>query len=248
MTDMYSISLVKNIYKEPSTISGVESQILYGEKFKIIKKKKNWLQIKTESDNYSGYIKNDKYRKYLKLSYKCYNLKTKIFSKPNKKNVIKNKYLTFNSRIPVYQKEKKFIEFEKNKWVLLKDLKLINHKVKDFFKILKKFNNCAYLWGGKSFLGLDCSALLQLYYIYNNKYFPRDTKDQINFKKGKQEVKNFVKGNIIYWKGHVAICINSKKLIHAYGPRKKVLIMDIKNTIKVIKNTAYLKVKKITKI
>ncbi len=57
-----------------------------------------------------------------------------------------------------------------------------------------------------------------------------------------------MKGNIIYWKGHVAICINSKKLIHAYGPKKKVIIMDIKNTIKVIKKTACLEVKKITKI
>ncbi len=248
MTSTYSISIVKNIYKKPSIKSGVESQILYGEKFKIIKKKKNWLKIKTENDNYKGYIKNNKYKKHLKLSYKCYNLKTKIFSKPNTKSFIKKKYLTFNSRIPVLGREKQFIEFEKNKWVLLKDLKPINHKEKKFFKILKKFINCRYLWGGKSFSGLDCSALIQLYYIYNNKFFPRDTKDQINFKKGKYTVKNFMKGNIIYWKGHVAICINSKKLIHAYGPKKKVIIMDIKNTIKVIKKTACLEVKKITKI
>jgi len=44
------------------------------------------------------------------------------------------------------------------------------------------------------------------------------------------------------------VCINSKKLIHAYGPRKKVLIMNIKNTIKIIEKTANLKVKRITKI
>ena len=48
--------------------------------------------------------------------------------------------------------------------------------------------------------------------------------------------------------GHVAICINSKKLIHAYGPKKKVLIMNIKDTIKIIEKTANLKVKKVTKI
>ena len=44
------------------------------------------------------------------------------------------------------------------------------------------------------------------------------------------------------------MCINSKKLIHAYGPRKKVLKMNIKNTIEIIDKTADLKVKKITKI
>ncbi len=46
----------------------------------------------------------------------------------------------------------------------------------------------------------------------------------------------------------MAICINKKKLIHAYGPKKKVLIMNIKDTIKIIKKTANLKVKKISKI
>jgi len=60
--------------------------------------------------------------------------------------------------------------------------------------------------------------------------------------------KNFKKGDIIFWKGHVAVCINSKKLIHAYGPKKKVLIMPIKQTIDLIEKTANLRVKKISKI
>ena len=48
--------------------------------------------------------------------------------------------------------------------------------------------------------------------------------------------------------GHVAICLSNKKLIHAYGPRKKVLIMPIKKTIRLIKDTANLEVKKIFSI
>ena len=58
----------------------------------------------------------------------------------------------------------------------------------------------------------------------------------------------FKLGDIIYWKGHVAICINSNKLIHAYGPKKKVLVMDINKTISLIKKTANLEVKKIFRI
>ena len=60
--------------------------------------------------------------------------------------------------------------------------------------------------------------------------------------------KKFKKGDIIFWKGHVAICLNSKNLIHAYGPRKKVLIMPINQTIKLIKKTANLKVAKVISI
>ena len=79
-------------------------------------------------------------------------------------------------------------------------------------------------------------------------FYPRDTKDQIKYSKDNIKKRKFKKGDIIFWKGHVAICLNSKNLIHAYGPEKKVLIMPIIKTINRIHRTAKLKVKKISLI
>ena len=112
-------------------------------------------------------------------------------------------------------------------------------------KIFSLFKNCKYIWGGKTFRGIDCSALIQIYFKFNNKFYPRDTVDQIKFKKGLSRKINYKSGDLIYWKGHVALCINSMKLIHAYGPSKKVVIMPIDKTIKIIRDTAGLKIKKI---
>ena len=243
MTELYSTSIIRNIYKRPSTNSEVSSQIIYGEKVRVLGTKNKWIKIRTLSDNYSGYIKKEKLKRKLKIIFKTSKLKTRIFSQNKTKD-----FLTFNSRLPVLSIRKNFIEFEKGKWIKKKDLKPINHKDVNFVKILNYFRKCRYIWGGKSFKGIDCSALIQLFYLYNNKFFPRDTKDQILFKKGKKKIIDFSKGDIIYWKGHVAICLNKKRLIHAYGPKKKVLIMDIKKTIKLINETAKLKVKKIIKI
>ena len=243
MTELYSTSIIRNIYKKPSKKSEVTSQIIYGEKVRILEIKKKWLRIKTLSDNYSGFIKNEKLQKGLKIIFKTNKLKTRIFSQNKKKN-----FLTFNSRLPIITEKKKFIEFEKGKWVKRDDIKPINHKDRNFDKILKSFINCKYTWGGKSYKGIDCSALIQLYYLYNNKFFPRDTKDQISFKRGKKKIIKFSKGDIIYWRGHVAVCLNRSKLIHAYGPRKKVLTMDIKKTIELIKETAKLEIKKIIRV
>ena len=52
---------ILNVYEKPKVDSKLSSQILYGEKFKVIYRKKNWLKIKTNYDNYYGFIKNTKF-------------------------------------------------------------------------------------------------------------------------------------------------------------------------------------------
>ena len=236
---------LSNIYKKPNAFSEVTSQILYGEKFKIISKNKNWIKIKVSFDNYTGYIKNKYYTKDHQPTHKIFTLKANIYNK--QKNKTKN-FLPFASRISIINENKKFIEFEKNKWIKKNDIKKINHIEKDYLKVLKMFLKIKYLWGGKTYKGIDCSAILQLFFYYNNKFYPRDTKDQIKYSAKKNKSKVFKKGDIIFWKGHVAVCINAQKLIHAYGPEKKVLIMNIKETINRIERTAKLTVKKISPI
>ena len=228
-----------NIFENPSNNSKISSQILYGEKFKVLGKVKNFLKIRTSYDRYHGFIKKKKFEKKIKATHKVKVLKTKILKS--------NKFLPFSSEIEILKKKKNYVMFKKNKWIKAKDINPINHKNKNILKILKLFLHCKYKWGGKTFDGIDCSALIQLFYKFNNKFFPRDTVDQVKFKKG-INIKKFKLGDIIYWKGHVAICINSKKLIHAYGPRKKVLIMPIRKTIKLIEKTANLKILKVISI
>ena len=233
-----------NIYNSPSKSSEVTSQILYGEKFKILHKKKDWLKIETSFDNYIGYIKNKNYVSNYKPTHKVFVLKTLIYNNQvNKKN-----FLPFGSKISIINENKNLIEFEKNKWIKKKDIKKINHKEVNYLKIFTLFLKTKYLWGGKTYKGIDCSAILQLFFYYNNKFYPRDTKDQIKYSSKNTKKKIFKKGDVLFWKGHVAICINSKKLIHAYGPEKKVLIMSIKNTIDRIEKTAKLVIKKISSI
>jgi hypothetical protein len=236
---------LSDIYKKPDVVSEVTSQILYGEKFKIISKNKSWIKIKVLYDNYIGYIKNKDYTEDHKPTHKIFILKANIYNKQKNKTKY---FLPFASRISIIQESKKFIEFEKNKWIKKSDVKNINHIEKDYLKILKFFLKTKYVWGGKTYRGIDCSAILQLFFYYNNKFYPRDTKDQIKYSIKKNKGGVFKKGDIIFWKGHVAVCINSQKLIHAYGPEKKVLIMNITETINRIERTAKLIVKKISSI
>ena len=243
--NFYFIGNFSNIYRKPSSLSEVISQIIYGEKFKILSKNKKWVKIKNLFDNYVGYIKHENFRDEHRPTHKIHNLKANIFQKT--KNKTKN-FLPFGAKISIINQNKKFVEFEKNKWIKKEDIKKLNHKEKDFTKIFKKFIDVKYVWDGKTFKGIDCSALLQIFYCYNNSFYPRDTKDQIKYTKKNLKKKLFKKGDIIFWKGHVAICLNSKQLIHAYGPERKVIIMPIIETINRIEKTAKLKVIKISRI
>jgi len=236
---------LSNIYKKPSVFSEVTSQILYGEKFKILSKNKNWIRIKVLFDKYIGYIENKNYTDSYKPTHKVSILKTSIFDKLKKRTKY---FLPFSSKVLIIQENKNFIEFEKNRWIKKKDIKRIDYIEKDYIKILKLFLKTRYIWGGKTYEGIDCSAILQLLYYYNNKFYPRDTKDQIKYSKSNIKKKKFRKGDLIFWKGHVAICIDDKKLIHAYGPEKKVIIMSINKTLVKINSTAKLKIKKISSI
>mgnify|MGYP001232588766 CR=1 FL=1 len=238
---------VANIYSKPSSNSEVTSQILYGEKFKILYKKNNWVKIKTSFDNYIGFIKNTKFNQNFEPSNKICKLRSKIFKKKNNKFLPTNNFLYFASGISIKKKNNNYLEFEKNKWIKKIDTKKINHYESNFVKILKLFLGCRYLWGGKTSKGIDCSALIQIYFYYNRNFFPRDSKNQIKFCKKKVN-KKLSKGDIIFWTGHVGMCLNQSKFIHAYGPKKKVLIMPTSHTIKIIQKTAKLVVKKISNI
>ena len=73
-----------NLYKEPSYKSKISSQIIYGEKFKILVKKKKFTKIKTSYDNYVGYIKSSNYINKFKPTHKICVLKSRIFKYPKK--------------------------------------------------------------------------------------------------------------------------------------------------------------------
>lgn len=237
-----------NIYEKPLKNSKLSSQMIYGEKFRIISKKKNWFKIKTDFDHYTGFIKRSSFLEKFRPTHKVFKKKTNIFIKNKNKFLITKKFLYFSSKIELKKKEKNYIEYEKNKWIKNSDARKITHKEKKFSKILKSFINTRYLWGGKSANGIDCSALIQIFFYYNDEFFHRDTKDQIRNLKKINKKNIYDKKQLIFWPGHVAYCLNKKFLIHAYGPKKKVLIMNIKKTIKEIENKSKLKIKGIRKI
>ena len=230
---------VVNLYKKNSAKSEIVTQMIFGESFKIINQASKWIQIQIKEDGYIGYVKNKKFISYLKPTHKVCVLSANIYKNSNFKKKIGK--LSYVSKIKVEKINSKFSGFQ-NKWIETKNIRPLKYINEDTFKDIKIFKSIKYKWGGKTFTGIDCSALVQVFLNFNNKFCPRDTVQQTKFFKKNVNLKNIKKNDIIYWKGHVALAISTKKLIHAYGPRNKVLIMDIQKTIELIKKTANLNI------
>lgn len=88
----------------------------------------------------------------------------------------------------------------------------------DFVAVAERFIGTPYLWGGKSCLGIDCSGLVQLSLQAAGRSCPRDSdmqRDQLGRALDAGEAKHLERGDLIFWKGHVAIVRDAATLVHA---------------------------------
>jgi len=226
-------SPIANIYKKNNNKSEIVTQILLGENFITQSKFGKFYKGYKAYDKYKGFIDaKDLHLDKRKKTYKIISKDCNLYKKPTNKHKT-NKKLFFNSKISILDNKNNFIQTTVG-WILKRNAKPINFKTKHFLDNVRLYLNTKYLWGGNSPKGIDCSALVQELLKFNNIYCPRDSKDQKKFFKKEITIKNIRKGDLLFWKGHVAIALNNKKLVHAFGARKKVVMMGIKETIKKI--------------
>lgn len=96
----------------------------------------------------------------------------------------------------------------------------------DFVAVAERFLNSAYLWGGRTSLGLDCSALVQLALAAAGMKAPRDT-DQQEEALGSPIDGPPARGDLAFWKGHVGIMIDGEYVVHSTGHFMAVVVESL---------------------
>jgi cell wall-associated NlpC family hydrolase len=94
----------------------------------------------------------------------------------------------------------------------------IGQNVGDFVAVAEAFAGTPYLWGGKSSLGIDCSGLVQVSLTAAGMPCPRDSdmqQDRLGRALGPSDIKKLKRGDLIFWKGHVAIARDADTIVHA---------------------------------
>lgn len=192
---------------ENSDKSEIVSQLLYGESADIIEVKDNWTKIKTHYDNYEAWMDT-----------KQISPVSDEFLTSRKTNFIKE---TFQSTMlesgRTLLSMGSEVTFETSSPTRGHDLS------ESIVNCAKEFLNVPYLWGGKSFFGIDCSGFTQIIYKIHGIKIPRDTYQQAEIGEVLTFIEEAKPGDLAFFENpegriiHVGFILADQKIIHAHG-------------------------------
>lgn len=202
------------------------NQAFYLEPIRIISKRKGYLKL-TISDGYSGWVKEAFVTIITPAQYRAvqansgYFVNQKVARLVDKdKKAVEPYLLYYGTKLMATKADNGYyrIKAPTGESLLIRSSAL--SKIKDnkdlsqYPNEAKRFLGTPYLWGGVSSLGFDCSGLVQTILKKYGIKFPRDTKDQI--KKGKKITrKNIKRGDLLFFKRHIAIALSKTSYIHS---------------------------------
>ncbi|MGH6711920.1 MAG: NlpC/P60 family protein [Bradyrhizobium sp.] len=142
--------------------------------------------------------------------------------------------LSMGSLITVAREDGVFAVTREGWYLPQRHLGSIEAMEKDFVAVAERFVGTPYLWGGKSSLGIDCSGLVQIALNAAGTGCPRDSdmqQDGLGRALTPAEMRKLQRGDLIFWKGHVAIVRDANTIVHANAHH---MATAIENTVEAI--------------
>jgi len=97
--------------------------------------------------------------------------------------------------------------------------------------VAEGFLGTPYLWGGNSGAGLDCSGLVQAAMLACGRDCPGDSDMQARMGMAVPEGEALRRGDLVFWKGHVALVMDGGRIIHANGHSMDVAVEGLADAV-----------------
>lgn len=206
----------------PDATAGIDTELLFGETVRMLDSADGWAWVKSDFDGYVGYLPESALGEAgtdathivavpRTFAYSGGDLKTPAAFA-----------LSIGSRLTAVGESEtrgtRYLTLEDGQSVVAGHcLPMGQAAGDDYVSIAARFLETPYLWGGRSGFGLDCSALVQLSMMMAGRTAPRDSDMQaagLGTPIGRVELR---RGDLVFWKGHVAIMEDENTILHANG-------------------------------
>jgi cell wall-associated NlpC family hydrolase len=189
-------------------------QLLFGELFRVLDVKDGFAWGQAARDGYVGFVAEDDLAALgAPATHQVAVPRTYAFAEPNIKSRPVGIY-SLNALTAVEATEGRFAKGEGTGWFVVAHLAPVGVALTDPVAVAEGYLGAPYQWGGRESLGLDCSGLVQQALAACGRAVPRDTDMQLAFFAPIAEDERR-RGDLVFWKGHVAILLDAETILHA---------------------------------
>jgi cell wall-associated NlpC family hydrolase len=230
---------VTSVRRDPFAGAMLDTQALKGERVTVYDRNEDgWAWGQLNADGYVGWISDlALYPPGPAVTHKVTALRTFAFPGPSIK-LPPVDTLPLGARVVVIRIDGAFALTNAGHYLPAQHVAEIAALETDFVTVAERFIGTPYLWGGKSSLGIDCSGLVQVALTAAGTGCPRDSDMQesgLGRALSAEEMRTLQRGDLIFWKGHVAIVRDAKSIVHANAYHMATAIEDTKSAIARIK-------------
>lgn len=216
---------VADLRREPDRDTVIEHQLLLGEEVRMFERRDGWAWLQCQRDRYVGWTREENLSPDIKPPTHVVRApRTFVYPGPDLKLPVRHA-LSMGSFIrPLGRAETrgtKYLTLENGDAIIARHARPVRENDDDYVGVARDFLRTPYLWGGSSGFGLDCSGIVELSMRMCGKQVLRDS-DMQAATLGKPvdpgpDLADLIRGDLIFWRGHVAIVEGDGNLLHANG-------------------------------
>lgn len=191
-----------------------ERQLLFGETVTVYEDRDGWSFVQSMRDGYVGYVRSAQLGPHQAPSHWITAPATVVYQRPDLKSPDLHS-LSFGSFVTVSCNEGDYLGTDLG-FLPKTHLSRVDETMADPVEVAALMLGTPYLWGGNSRFGIDCSGLVQMAMISCGLDCPGDSDQQerllgISLPEGSKPRR----GDLLFWKGHVALVADTDVLLHA---------------------------------
>ncbi|MCV9906282.1 NlpC/P60 family protein [Brucella sp. HL-2] len=231
---------VVDLRSEPRPDSGPQTQIIFGDMVRVFEEQDGWSWAQAERDGYTGYVSSASLEKPgADATHMVIVPRTFIYPGSDLR-FPHTKALSLGSRVRIVGSAEtrgtQYALLENGEALIAGHLASLDQHAPDYVAVAETLLHTPYLWGGTSGFGIDCSGIVQLSMWVSGRKVLRDSDMQQNtlgeIIEPDANYSNLKRGDLVFWKGHVAICASPDMLIHASGHTMTVTMEPLNDAIK----------------